>query len=140
MLWTEPDLADARPEADPLVRPPLPFLRFGENGKALRPTSTEELPGVAAHDSLFVLLRPGVAVPSRARTQNYPTQQNKQRIVRGYSWQLFSVDLAGKGQLCKTENNDMDGLQVRSIKIFLYLTRLPRDDNFFWFYGPDFQF
>jgi len=37
------------------------------------------------------LLRPGVAVPSRARAQNYPTQQNKQRIVRGYYWQL-SVD------------------------------------------------
>jgi len=37
-------------------------------------------------------LRPGVAVPSRARAQNYPTQQNKQRIVRGYSWQLLSVD------------------------------------------------
>jgi len=58
----------------------------------LRPIYTEELPGVAAYDSLFVLLRPGVAVPSRARAPNYPTQQNKQRIVRGYSWQLLSVD------------------------------------------------
>jgi len=57
----------------------------------LKPIYTVELPGVAAHDSLFVLLRPGVAVPSRARAQNYPTQQNKQRIVRCYSWQL-SVD------------------------------------------------
>jgi len=37
-------------------------------------------------------LRPGVAVPSRARAQNYPIQQNKQRIVRGYSWQLLSAD------------------------------------------------
>jgi len=36
------------------------------------------LPGVAAHDSLFVLLRPGFAVPSRARAQNYPTEQNKE--------------------------------------------------------------
>jgi len=43
-------------------------------------------------DSLFVLLRPGVAVPSRARAQNYPTQQNKQRIVSCYSQQLLSVD------------------------------------------------
>jgi len=34
----------------------------------------------------FVLLRPWVAVPSRARARNYPTQQAKQRIVRGYSW------------------------------------------------------
>jgi len=39
------------------------------------PIYTEELPGVAARDSLFVLLRPGVAMPSRARAQNYPTQQ-----------------------------------------------------------------
>jgi len=31
-------------------------------------------------------------VPNRARAQNYPTQQNKQRIVRGYSWQLLGVD------------------------------------------------
>jgi len=42
------------------------------------------VPGVAAHDSLFVLLRPGVALPSRAQARNYraqariyPTQQNK---------------------------------------------------------------
>jgi len=41
---------------------------------SLRPIYTEKLPGVAAHDSLFILLRPGVAVPSRARAQNYPTQ------------------------------------------------------------------
>jgi len=58
---------------------------------ALRPIYTEKFP-VAAHDSLFVLLRPGVAVPSRARAQNYPIEQNKPRIVRGYSWQLLSVD------------------------------------------------
>jgi len=58
--------------------------------KAQRPIYV--LPGVAAQDSLFVLLRPGVAVPSGARAQNHPTQQNKQRIVRGYSWQLLSVD------------------------------------------------
>jgi len=45
---------------------------------------------------LFVLLRHGVAVPSRARAQNFPTQQNKQRIVHGYSWQLFSVDWLSK--------------------------------------------
>jgi len=43
------------------------------------------------HDSSFVLLCPGVAVPSHARVQNYPTQQNKHRIVRSY-WQLLSVD------------------------------------------------
>jgi len=30
-------------------------------------------------------LHPGVAVPSRARAQNYPTQQNKQRITPGTS-------------------------------------------------------
>jgi len=53
---------------------------------------TEELPGVAAHNSLFVLLRPGVAVSNRARAQNYLTQHNKQRIVHGYSWQLLSVE------------------------------------------------
>jgi len=57
-----------------------------------RPIYTEELPRVAMHDSLVVLLQPGVAVPSRARVQKYPTQQNKERIVRGYSWQLLSVD------------------------------------------------
>jgi len=31
-------------------------------------------------------------LPCSARAQNYPTQQSKQRIVRGYSWQLLSVD------------------------------------------------
>jgi len=31
-------------------------------------------------------------VPSRARAQNCLTQQNRQRIVHGYSWQLLSVD------------------------------------------------
>ena len=51
----------------------------------LRPIYTEMLPGVAVHDSLFVLLRPGVAVPRRARAQNYPTQQNNQRIAPGTS-------------------------------------------------------
>jgi len=66
-------------------------FRFTKFFWLLRPIYTEELPRVAAHDSLLVLLRPGVAVPRRARAQNYPTQQNKQRIVRGYSWQL-SVD------------------------------------------------
>jgi len=40
----------------------------------LRPIYIEELPGIVAHDSLFVLLRPGIAVSSRARAQNYPTQ------------------------------------------------------------------
>jgi len=30
-----PDLADARPEANPRVRPRLPLLRVGENEKAL---------------------------------------------------------------------------------------------------------
>jgi len=50
------------------------------------------LPGVVAHDSLFVLLRPGVAVPSRARAQIYPTQQNKQRITPGNFWHVLSVD------------------------------------------------
>jgi len=44
-----------------------------------------KFPGVAAHNSLFVLLRPGVAVPSRAQSQNYPTQQNKQGITPGTS-------------------------------------------------------
>ena len=51
-----------------------------------------ELPGVAVHDSLFVSLRSGIAVPSRARAQNYPKQQNNQRIVRGYSRKLLSAD------------------------------------------------
>jgi len=55
----------------------------------LRPIYTEQLPEVAKHDSLFVLLRPGVAVPSRARAQN--TRRNKpNRIVRGF-WQILSV-------------------------------------------------
>jgi len=66
-------------------------LQFGVTLSVLTAIYTEELPAVAAHDSLFVLLRPGDAVPTRARAQNYPAQQNKQRIVRGYSWQL-SVD------------------------------------------------
>jgi len=57
----------------------------------LRPIYTEELPGVAVHDSLFVLLHPGVAVPNRARAQNYPTQQNKQRITPVNSWHVLSV-------------------------------------------------
>ena len=34
----------------------------------------------------------GVAVPSRARAQNYPTQQNKQRFAPGNSWHVFCVD------------------------------------------------
>jgi len=51
-----------------------------------------KFPGVAAHNSLFVLLRPGVAVPSRARSQNYPTQQNKQGITPGNSWHVLSVN------------------------------------------------
>ena len=42
------------------------------------------------HDSLFVLLLPGVTVPSRARAKNYPTQQNKEPRV--YAWQLLSGD------------------------------------------------
>jgi len=50
------------------------------------------LPGVVAYDSLFVLLRPGVVVPSRARAQIYPTQQNKQRITPGNFWHVLSVD------------------------------------------------
>jgi len=41
---------------------------------------TGELPGAAAHDSLFALLRPGVAVPNRARVQNYPTWSVVQRL------------------------------------------------------------
>jgi len=40
------------------------------------PIYTKDVPGVAASDSVFVLLCPGVAVPSRARVQNYSTQQN----------------------------------------------------------------
>jgi len=40
----------------------------------LRSIYTDKLPEVAAHDSLFVLLRPGVALPSRARAQDYRTQ------------------------------------------------------------------
>ena len=52
----------------------------------LRPIYTEELPGVAAHDSLLVLLHTGVAVPSRARAQNYPTQQNKESCAGTPVW------------------------------------------------------
>jgi len=66
-------------------------LRNEASDEALRPIYTEELPGVAAHDSLFVLLRPGVAEPSRARAQNYPAQK-KQRIAPGNSWQALSAD------------------------------------------------
>ena len=44
---------------------PVPFSL-----SSLRPICTEKLPGVAAHDSLFVVSRSGVAVPSRARAQN----------------------------------------------------------------------
>jgi len=57
-----------------------------------RPIYTGELPRVLAHNSLFVLLHPGVSVLIHARAQNYPTQQNRQTIVHGYSWQLLSVD------------------------------------------------
>jgi len=56
-----------------------------------------DVPGVAARDSLFVLLRPGVAVPSRARAQKYPKQQNKQRITPGNSWHILSVDWPLRG-------------------------------------------
>jgi len=63
---------------------------------SLRPINTEKLPGVVAHDSLFVLLRPGVFVLSRAQAQNYPTQENKRnktkRITPGNSQQVPSVD------------------------------------------------
>jgi len=59
--------------------------------KALRAIYTEKLTGVATHDSLFDLLRSGVAVSSRARAQNYPTQQNKQRITPSNSWHVLSV-------------------------------------------------
>jgi len=38
----------------------------------------------------FVLLRQGVFMPSRA--QNYPTQQNKQRIMPGNPWRVLSVN------------------------------------------------
>jgi len=58
---------------------------------SLRPIYTEELPGVAAHDSLFVLLRPGVAEP--CTSAELPDAIKQTRIVRGYSWQLLSVDL-----------------------------------------------
>jgi len=57
---------------------------------SLRPIYTEELPGVAAHDSLFVLLRPGVAEP--CTSTELPDAIKQTRIVRGYSWQLLSVD------------------------------------------------
>ena len=46
--------------------------------------------GVAAHDSLFVLLRRVILHSCTARHGNSWTQYNKQRIVRGYSWQLLS--------------------------------------------------
>jgi len=77
-----------------IKRPALQIIKKNcsyTDKRLLRPIYTEELPGVAAHDFLFVLLRPEVAAQSRARAQNYPTQQNKQRIMRGYSWQLLSV-------------------------------------------------
>jgi len=57
-----------------------------------RPIYTEELPGVAAHDSLCVLLRRVILYSCTARQGNSWAWLNKQRIVRGYSWQLFSVD------------------------------------------------
>ena len=60
--------------------PPL-WKRFRHSWE-WRPIYTEELPGVAAHDSLFVLLRPGVAVPSRARAQNATKQtENRARLL-----------------------------------------------------------
>jgi len=40
---------------------------------ASSPIYAEELPRVAAHDSLLVLLRQGFAVLSRERAWNYPT-------------------------------------------------------------------
>ena len=69
------------------------YFEFCYKNKAcLRSVCIEKLPVVAAHDSFFVLLRPGVAVPSCAQAQNYPTQQNKQRITPGNSWHVLSVD------------------------------------------------
>ena len=68
------------------------YVQISSNQPCIKANLHWGVAGVAAHDSLFVLLRPGVAEPSRARAQNYPTQQNKQRIVRGYSWQLLSED------------------------------------------------
>ena len=57
-----------------------------------RPIYTEELPGVAAHDSLLVLLCRVILRSCTDRHGNSWAQWSKQRIVRGYSWQLLSVD------------------------------------------------
>ena len=43
--------------------------------KRIKAIYTEKLPGVAAHDSLFVLLRPGVAVHERRITRRNNTNK-----------------------------------------------------------------
>ena len=73
-------------------KPPWPTSP-GPGAKPLRPLYTEKLSGVAAHDSLFVLLRLPVAMLSRAQIQNYLTQQSKQRIMPGNSWHVLSYPL-----------------------------------------------
>jgi len=46
----------------------------------LKPIYTEELPGGAAHDFLFVLLRPGVAVHERRITRRNKTNKESSSV------------------------------------------------------------
>jgi len=56
----------------------------------LRPNYTEELPGVAAHDSVCFIASGNSALVYGSAQQLVGAI--KQRIVRGYSWQLLGVD------------------------------------------------
>jgi len=47
----------------------------------LRPIYTEELPGVAAHDALFVSMRPGVAVHERRITWHNKTKKRARLLL-----------------------------------------------------------
>jgi len=51
----------------------------------LRPIYTEKLPGVATHDSLFVLLRPGSAVHERRITRRNKTSKGLHLATPGTS-------------------------------------------------------
>jgi len=76
-------------------------LRNEASDEALRPIYTEELPGVAAHDSLFVLLRPGVAEPCTS------AELPGAKKTKDYAWQLLASPqcrLAFNLVLCETQN------------------------------------
>jgi len=57
-----------------------------------RPSYTEDVPGVARRNPLYVLLGRVILRSCTARHGNSWAQENRQRIVLGCFWQLLSVD------------------------------------------------